>query len=421
MLRGILASLALTVVGVAPLAAQQPPGGPPAPLPAEALADAPDMARVAHLSANVVGSGPLAGPMTFAFPQSFYEGRLFLLGEVHGAAAPQVLDLELVRHLSERIGLRDYVAELDPAQAEALNRFLDSGDEAILDRLFSRWNAADSQWGNVAFEAKLRGLRAFNQSLPLARRIRIHGLDAVQDWPLLADELERAGGRVDRAALGRARNAGERAALMAAALTPGTPAVLRRAVDHSAAGLGREETIFLNYAALVRDGSLGGRPAAGLWGLFHILKSPLQAGDLPFAARVVRSDLPTRDRVVSIALLPMESYTQIPVPGPSGLMRLRTRDFGMSGPFVKVAGSASLLRASSPNRIQLFALRGRSSPYTSGADFVSIRASVGESFAARPGAATVDYIDYVGTIRGSDWAAPRPGAGTPWDGSMPPR
>jgi hypothetical protein len=421
MLKGLLASLTIATLVAVPLAAQQPPPGPPAPLPAEALADTPDSSRVAHLMTNVVASGPLAGPIVFTFPQSFYKGRLFLLGEVHGAAAPQVLDLELVRHLSARIGLRDYVAELDPAQAEALNRFLDSGDDVLLDRVFSRWNGADSQWGNTAFEAKLRGLRALNQTLSPARRIRLHGLDAVQDWSLLADELERAGGAVDRAALGKASTARERAAVLAAAMTPRTPAALRRAVAHAAAARGREETIFLNYAALVRDGTLGQRPAIGLWGLFHVLKSPLEAGDLPFATRVVRSDLATRDKVVSIALLPMESYTQIPVPGPSGLMRLRTRDFGMNGPFVKAAGSASLLKASSPNRIQLFGLHGPTTPYARGADLISVRASLGESFTARPGTATTDYIDYVGTFRGSDWAAPRPGAGAPWDGGTPPR
>ena len=88
--------------------------GPPQPLPAEALVDPVDPAKAAWLRAHTVIDGPVSGGLTFALPDRFYRSKLILLGESHGVAAPQILDFELLRHLNDRIGLTDYVAEVDP-------------------------------------------------------------------------------------------------------------------------------------------------------------------------------------------------------------------------------------------------------------------------------------------------------------------
>ncbi len=87
-------ALALTTV---PAAAQT---GMPTPLPAEGLADAPNTVSVAWLKSHIVVSGPVTGGLTFAFPKSVYANRLFLLGESHGSATPQIPDLELLAHLN---------------------------------------------------------------------------------------------------------------------------------------------------------------------------------------------------------------------------------------------------------------------------------------------------------------------------------
>lgn len=387
--------------------------GPPPHLPASVLAEDIDAARQAHLQANVVADGPVAGGLRFSFPAPFYEGRLFLVGESHGSAAPQVFDIELLRHLNERIGLADYVAEIDPVQAVHFNRFLDSGDEAQLSRVFDLWNTG-SQWANVAFEGKLRAMREFNLSLPQARRVRIHGLDAIQDWPLLSQWLDERGAAPEAAAWRAAQGGAARARLAADALARVADSAedryLLAALEAIAGGAGREAVIVSNYRHLVTEGALQQRPAQGLWGAFHVLQARVN-GAAPFAAQAVAAQLPVAGGVRSLLLLGLDSAVQFPVPLPDGLRRVRFLDGNIDGPTVKVAGSATLRAASQPARMTVFALDTPHSPYRQGDHFIALQTSMGPPFVPEAGRATTDYLQYIGVYRDSDWAAPRAGAG----------
>ncbi|MDQ1193783.1 hypothetical protein QE419_002549 [Brevundimonas vesicularis] len=409
-LAGLLAGATIMFAcGVA--RAQMPP-----PLPAEALVDAPDAAKVAFLKAHVVAAGPVTGGLRFDFPAAFYDNKLFLLGESHGVAAPQVLDLELLTHLNARIGLTDYVAEVDPVQGARLNQYLETGDEAVLDRVFDFWTKGGAQWGNTAFEAKVRGVRALNQTLPTDRRIQFIGIDAVQDWPLLAAWVVEQGGQADAAALAGAATNAARAAIAQGwlATVPASPATsrladrLRGVLEGTSKAIGREAVIFDTYSRVVTGGELGERPAYGLWGMFHVIQGGVNNAQ-PFAARVAASDLPTARRIVSLAILSLDSAVQIPAPTPAGVQRMRLDNFNIDGPFVKVKGSATLREASPPNAIVLFDIGAEGTPFLSGGDFTDIRTSVGQSFVMdHPERPAASFVQYVGVFRNSDWAPPRP-------------
>lgn len=400
----IAASLA-ALFAATPALAQM---GPPQPLPADVLADTADEPTAAFLRAHVVAKGPVTGGLTFDFPAAFYENRLFLLAESHGSAAPQILDLELLTHLNARIGLTDYVAEVDPVQGDRLNQYLESGDEDVLDRVFDHWTTIGAQWGNRSFEDKVRGVRTLNQALASERRIRFIGVDAIQDWDLLREWVEARGGSIDAAAW-EAGDLKVRSALALAALEgrAGDPVGLRLVdlLRRLSVDSHRETAIFETYAHAVRSGELGDRPAYGLWGMFHAMQGPVN-GALPFAARVDASDLPARDRVVTVAILSLDSAVQIPVPTPTGVQRMRLTDFNIDGPFVKVQGSATLRAASRPDRILVFDPGAAGTPVKAG-DFMSIQTSVGQAFNLDPSIPSSDYAQYIGVFRGSDWAAPR--------------
>jgi hypothetical protein len=400
------AAAALSLVALAgPTSAQMT--GPPQPLPAEVLADEADPETAAFLRANVVVSGPVTGGLVFDFPPGFYDSRLILLGESHGFAAPQILDLELLSHLNQRIGLVDYLAEVDPVQAEALNAYLNTGDETILDRVFDHWDRTGAQWGNTAFEAKVRGVRALNETLPARRRIRFIGIDTVQDWSLLREWLSDRGTLIDAAAWETTDGRGK-AVLASTAL--GRPTDLMGArladlLDRIAAGAPREAAIFDTYAHAIRSGEIGHRPAYGLWGIYHVMQGPINDTQ-PFAARVTGSDLPTARAVTSIVVLSLDSAVQVPVPLPNGIQRMRLTDFNIDGPFVKVQGSATLREASDPGSIVVFNPGATGSPIQPG-DFTRVRTSVGQDFVLDPDLPSSAYSQYFGVFRGSDWAPPR--------------
>jgi len=387
--------------------------GPPPHLPAEVLSEPVNDARVQYLTDNVVAQGPVTGGLVFDFPDDFYAGKLFLLGESHGSAAPQVLDLELLTLLNLRIGLTDYVAEIDPVQAAYLNDYLDSGDEVVLDRVFDLWNSG-SQWANLAFEKKVRGIRALNLSLPAEQRIRLHGLDAIQDWPLLVQALQARGVTIDAEALQGARGAKARASIAADALhTAGAEAsdrYLLAALRRQADGEDREATIFANYAYLVGTGPLLDRPAYGLWGLMHVLQHPVN-DTASWASRVRASGLTSADGVRSIAMYALDSAAQFPVPLPTGVAWVRFTESNVDGPVVKLSGSTNLRAASTPQRIMIFALDREQSPYRAGQELVTLASSIDRGITPAPKVPTTDFVQYVGVYRDSDWGVPREGTG----------
>ena len=379
----------------------------PKPLPAEILADAPDQAKADWLRAHIVAQRNITGGIAFTFPKAFYRSRLILLGESHGAAAPQGLDLELLAHLNRRIGLTDYLAEIDPVQADYFNRYLDTGDEALLKRVFDYWTKSGAQWGNRAFEDKVRAIRRLNATLPASRRIRFTGIDSVQDWGLVAEWIAGSGEQPAGAFAATAASDRASAALAALGDKPGDGAAeLRATLADIAAGQNRETVIFNNYARAVRGGKLGNRPAYGLWGLYHVMQAGVNRTQ-PFAARIAASDLPAAGKTASIALLALDSAVQIPGPFPDGVKRLRMTNFNIDGPFVMVKGAATLRAASDPATITLFDTGARGSPIAA-TDFGQITTSVGQSFVTDDnGPQARRLVQYVGVVRDSDWAAPR--------------
>lgn len=125
-------------------------------------------------------------PLSFSqFDAAFYKNRIFLLGEPHGYATTQTIDLTLLKHLNQRTGLRNYLAEMDFAQADLVNQYLQTGQTALLDSLFYNFrrqtNAGTSQWGNQEFYDKIVAIRTYNQTQPAANHIRFIGVDWFQN------------------------------------------------------------------------------------------------------------------------------------------------------------------------------------------------------------------------------------------------
>ncbi|MCI5045779.1 MAG: hypothetical protein MRY72_13880 [Aquisalinus sp.] len=117
----------------------------------------------------------------FQFASGFYDHKIFLLSEIHGYAAPQELDFQLLRHLNEKEGVRYYLAEMDPAQAMAVNIFLELDDDTYLREVFEYYADQSAQWGNKEFFAKIEKIRDLNEQLPADRKIYFIGVDRIYD------------------------------------------------------------------------------------------------------------------------------------------------------------------------------------------------------------------------------------------------
>ncbi|TGE27126.1 TraB/GumN family protein [Hymenobacter metallicola] len=342
---------------------------------------------------------PLKSASSFdVFDKAFYNNELFLLGEAHGVARPQEVDFELFKHLNQRAGVRHYAGEFDCAKAFYLNQYLITGNDSTLHRVFRSWVQAESQWANKDLLNKFRKLRALNLTLPQKRRIEFVGLDELQDLPLAADYLERL---LQKKMAGSVRLFALRDSLATLMRQPASPlltGVARRTITeleqhpgtyqfnlgasygallhllhnltYRADGLGREQSIFANYRAVSQTKKLAGEKMYGLWGLAHVLQSPLQGGYLTFAAMVRQSNLPVRNKVVSVMCAfsgCQMLYPNSGLPAPwrtQGQVYGSTNKFNHDGPLTVIEGIEELKAQTAPGSTTLFRLDAPSAATT---------------------------------------------------------
>ncbi|WP_400191839.1 hypothetical protein [Hymenobacter sp. B81] len=362
-----------------------------------ASAQAPAAATAAVLPLDSVFAGApretldLPGTPAFRlFDEAFYQNQLFLLGESHGVQRPQEIDFALLRHLNERAGVRYYLAEVDCAKAHYLNAYLGTGDAATLRRVFASWVRQQAQWGNEDFVRKVQRIRALNQTLPAARRIRFVGIDGLQDFALAADYLAelRAGskrlpaglnGRLDsvQAALRgaepqafagvalrtqQALGQQERAARRALGTNYGLVQHLLTNAAYARTLPSREAQLFANYQAVLPLLHLESEKLYGMWGTGHVLQSPALGGHVAFAARVRASTLPARDKVVSLLCTYSGSrmmYASAQLPAPfraAGQAYTAATQFNHDGPLVMLQGIEALKAATQPGSTTLLKL-----------------------------------------------------------------
>ncbi|MDQ2770603.1 MAG: erythromycin esterase family protein [Bacteroidota bacterium] len=286
----------------------------------------------------------------------------------------------MLKHLNAQAGVRTYVAEVDCAKAYYLNEYLRTGQDSTLRLVFRSWLAERAQWGNQEFYQKIQRIRALNRTLPAARRIRFVGLDELQDLPLAADYIA-AMLRITPLASGLRSRVDSVVVALRQPGAPGLMGVARRALAgvgpgskyeglrHALANAAydlrpgrREDNIFANFQALVQTKRLAHEKLYGMWGLGHVLQSPLQNGFLDLAARIRQSALPMHDKVVSVLCAFSGCQMLYPtdgLPGPwqaAGQPYTVTDKFNHDGPLVTIAGLADLKQRTAPGSTTLVRL-----------------------------------------------------------------
>jgi hypothetical protein len=378
----------------------------------------------------------LAKPDAFTlFDEAFYQNQIFLLGESHGSAAPQDLDFALLKHLNARVGLRNYIAEIDPSQAYYFNQYLQTGDERNLRVAFQPWiNTA--QWGNTGFYNKVKRIYALNKSLPDSIKIRFIGLDRLQDLGVTRQRVEallqaaqyKAGtpSQLDTLQLLLAASPASEEALsayarriertLAQAPKPYQTKLgaqyadfthLVRNLTYLHPRVRRDSVMLLNLEAEYQAKNLGREKMYGLWGVYHVLQGPINK-TLPLAALLRKSPLPFHDKVVSMPIFSLEGETLMPtatIPPPvrPATSYVAVDWVNQQGPMVFVQGLKDLAKVAPEHAITLFRLDATSSPYQHSRQLLDIKAPLfGQNMSAtKPGAVSTDYAQYAFLIRGS--------------------
>lgn len=376
------------------------------------------------------------------FDKTFYDNQLFLLGESHGYQKPQQVDLALLKHFNKRIGVRYYIAEVDPTKAYYLNKYLQTGQDSLLDLVFRSWVAETAQWANRDFYQKIQAIRTYNQTLTAKKRIRFVGIDALQDRPLLAYQLRELT-RLQAADSGSFRPDQPRLDSLVTYLTAiplkpdslaaqvainwlaqmgnrpanyrNVPAQIMNELVASLTGLSyrktirrREPTLLANFRDAVVRLNLGREKLYGFWGLYHVLQTAPEKAGKPFATMVNESDLPMRGKVVSLVCRYVDSYMMVPTAflppfwQDKGKLYSRLDKFNDNGEMMKVGGIDSLVAQSRPNTVTLFKLTGTSMGQQPIKMTYSPFMPAEQRLTYDPNRPTTDYFQYVVLVRNSE-------------------
>ena len=399
-----------------------------------------------YLRANHAPFAPTAPANIALFDSAFYANDVFMLGENHGYAAPQTLDLTLLKHLNERVGLRYYMAEMDVAQAELVNQYLSTGNTVSLDSLFrgflAQTMAGTSQWGNGQFYDKIVAIRAYNQTRPDSLRIRFLGVDWFEGkgrfipdlvrsllntnattFPadVLLDSLRLVISKsdvslgkllpfVDRINADYKANRAKYTTRFGSRLMPFRQVF--ELLSYAKLGITRDKVAARQVQFLTTEMRLEHEKLYGLWGYTHVLgaginNNPTLSDLLKKAGR----------KVVTMPIMFKDSRMLVHRDHVPFMFRKAGQEFvemtylNADGPVFGIDGFGELLPVTQANQTTLIKLNAPESPYDKGQKLVKVGGMTGIKIKPdNDQTVTTDYFQYVFVVRDSPavslWAVP---------------
>lgn len=375
------------------------------------------------------------------FDDAFYNNQVFLVSESHGYQKPHELDLELFKMISNKTGLRYYLAEIDFSQAFYLNKYLNTGNEDYLKNMYQRWFNETAQWGNKTGFEKWRSIYAWNKTLPNNKKIIVLGLDNAQDLNLNEKRLTEilaevnyktstnvmldslAGFKtmdVEKDTTKRfkkfVRRLGADVSLNEAAykrILKNNYFNFRIIIDNIASKKGREAKIFENFNSFYEEYKLSNEKMYGFWGRFHAMQDSINSA-MPFAGMLKKSNLPLSNKIISIPVFCVESASMLPTAFLPPMARQNGTIFSKSAmvnddSFVySVEGIKIFRKFVGKEESVIFKLNGATSPFNKGFNLVESSSQFDKTFnwAGNKQAATTSYFQYAIVVSNSDWAIP---------------
>jgi len=281
--------------------------------------------------------------------QRFYEANVVLLGENHGFADVQRIDVALLKHLNQQSNLRYYIAEMDSTLGNLLNAYLTDNtvNEALLSKVIIQMSERIPQQASQELFAKWREIRRYNQTLPDSLRIQVLGID--KDY-------------------------------------------------NDTSPISRDSMMVKNLTSFITRKNLQNEKFYGLFGYFHVMQKPVGENTaIPFACRLKKSNLSTFSQVRSMVVYHVDSQVyfpeneQFPTPEDEKISFLND-----DGPVTLVKGINDLKKVTAPNTLTLFKLDEDGSPYRDSQHLAGIKVNfLGEDLLPiNSAASTVDYFQY---------------------------
>ena len=360
------------------------------------------------------------------------KNQFIVLGESHGAKNTQLIDYNLLEYLNKTVGTKNYIAELDYAQAQNINEYLKTGNEKALNTVFKYWVAEHAQWGNSDFYNKIVKIRTLNKTLSRKKRITFTGIDAVQDYDRylklingiiknknsnLLDSLKlllnapfsnESTTRILIFAKNYSQLVSQNEATLNKILKKDYPIfkylIQNLSYGNKSVGVKRPEAIYRNFEALYNVLHLENEKLYGMWGFFHAHLVPFYFVGQDFVSNLAKSKNPIANKIISIVCLPIDSKYNV---WDDKINSWTKEPFSYDNKsLLEVEGIEDVKELTKSNTTTLFKLDGTNSPFAKTGRLVNGSAPQGKLVGDFK---NKDYANqYIILMRDSDWLNPLP-------------
>lgn len=382
--------------------------------------------------------------------QGFFNSQYIFFGEIHGFAKPQEADIALIKMLNKEASVKYYIAEVDDVKAWMLNNYLSDGDETWLKKVFKSWVRDTAQWGNREYYDKFIKLRDYQKTLPEHLKIKVVGIDQIQDYSLVPEYLDAIAkdkktgdykasidAIINSSAANNEKELKEKAGALLLALSKDDkkakkafkdiyPAFKLHIQNLTYTGDHRDSAMCSNLMNYTKVYGLENAKMYGFLGMFHCLQARYNA-DEPFAY-LLKQQLKDKSRITSIIgfyndatiMVPYTAQMKAYIPQAYAEMLYqgfpefaKTKKYlplpysnNEDNPMMEKISSIEVLEQySKPKSTELFKLTGDHSPFNSGKTFAEVKGGMGLTMSNQQDH-TTDAFQYLVLFRNIPPATP---------------
>jgi hypothetical protein len=359
------------------------------------------------------------------FEKNAIENDLILYGEFHGIKETIKIDIEFIKYLNKKVGMKTHLAELDFSQAFFLNEYLKNGNDTVINYVLNRWIVNHGR-NNKDYKNKWVEIYKLNKNNPDSLQIKVYGIDKIQDIGITQNHLRILFKKLNISDKIPKEEAsfiqwGNKTLLKIATsikedsvnkdLIKDILHIRKNLVDYTSKS--RENIMFSNFNEFYKRYNFKGQKIYGYFGEAHVLQKEMNRIK-DFGALIKQSNLPIRNKTYTVVSRYLNSYMSAPSKFIPILIRSSKEHTKMGitsddSFLLYHYGINDLKKVTAENTNTFFEINNTNSPYRKSLRLVEslgvFSLASGMKITAK-NTATTDYVQGIILIRNSDWAEP---------------
>ncbi|WP_405610170.1 hypothetical protein [Polaribacter sp. Asnod1-A03] len=353
---------------------------------------------------------------------SFYNNKLFLVGEVHEVETSPRIDFAMFTQLNQKIHIDTYLAEMDIAQGYYLQEYIKGSNEITLKEILKKWPV---YIGRISEQHRNKWvkMRAYYAQLSQDKKFNLVGIDRIADFDLIRKLLK------EKLPVAYHKDIDSKNEYLISwsknkldmiiekekpYLSMNTINLLKNIaynLNNYKVTRSRDKFMFHNFKRLYTQKNWENKNLYSGLGFSHTL----QAYRYTFAGRIKKDmQLPYSNKMVSLNTLYVDSRLTVDSKALPKFMQDKGKAFTRfkysqdNRLFMYIEGIADYKKVTEPNSISLLKLDATDSPYLNSSRGTKVKKliTIWDAYDIIDGTYTTEYAQYILFVRNADWIKP---------------